>query len=280
VRRIALLAAVALLVTAATAWAVTNTVSYSVTLKKVGKKAGTKKKPVRVGYNAVLHIDTDPAGSQPDTAPVTTIYFPKQIKQNAKLLPSCTQAEIDGQSTFPAKCNKARVGTGTARALAGSPGSPASNSVTEDLTVTAVNGAGGKQILLVLNSAPGAPVAISNRVVPGTLGGGKDGFAYTVAFEIPEDLQNQLGLAISLTDFKVNITNKAFPVKKRGKKVPTGYLELVAKCPAGGVPIKAVASSVTPTAPPARSRASRRPSAETLLSRRFETARFGGPFLF
>jgi hypothetical protein len=241
VRRIALLAAVALLVTAATAWAVTNTVSYSVTLKKVGKKAGTKKKPVRVGYNAVLHIDSDPAGQQPDIAPVTTIFFPKEIKQNAKYIPSCTQAEIDGQSTFPSKCNKAKVGTGTATALAGSPGSPAGNSVKEDLNVVAVNGNKGKQILLVLNSAPGAPVAISNRVVPGDLGPGKDGFAYTVAFKIPDDLQMQLGLSIALTDFKVNITNKAFTRKVGKRKVPFGYLELVGKCPAAGVPIKAVA---------------------------------------
>jgi hypothetical protein len=247
VRRIALIAAVALLATAATAYAVTNTLTYSVTLKKVGaSKKPSAKKPLRLGYNALLHIDSDPAGNQPDTAPVTTIFFPKQIKQNAKLIPSCKQADIDGQASMPAKCNKAKVGTGTATALAGDPGSPAANSVKEDLNVTAVNGDGGKQILLVLNSQEGAPVAITNRVVPGDLGAGKDGFSYTVAFKIPDDLQNQLGLAISLTDFKVNITNKAFAVKKRvgGKKktVPTGYLELVAPCPAGGVDIRAVAS--------------------------------------
>jgi hypothetical protein len=242
VRRIALIAAVALFATAATAWAVTNTLTYSVTLKKASSAKPTKKKPVNVGYNATLHIDTDPAGSQPDTAPVTTIFFAPQIKQNAKLIPSCKQSEIDGQTTFPSKCNKAKVGTGTARALAGSPGSPAANSVTEDLNVTAVNGAGGKQILLVLNSAAGAPVAITNRVVPGTLGSASGGFGYKVAFEIPEDLQNQLGLSIALTDFKVNITNKTFVVKVKGKKVKTGYLQLQAKCPGGKVPVRAVAS--------------------------------------
>jgi hypothetical protein len=242
VRRIALLVVVALAATAATAWAVTNTLSYSVTLKKGSSAKPTKTKPVNVGYNATLHIDTDPAGSQPDTAPVTTVYFAKQIKQNAKLVPSCTQAEIDGQTTMPAKCSKAKVGSGTAKALAGSPGSPAANSVTEQLNVTAVNGAGGKQILLVLNSAPGAPVAITNRVVPGTIGSGSGAFGYKVAFKIPEDLQNQLGLSISLTDFKVNITNKAFSVKVKGKTVKKGYLQLTASCPGGKVPVRAVAS--------------------------------------
>jgi hypothetical protein len=242
VRRIALIAAVALLATAATAWAVTNTLSYSVTLKKASKAKPTKLKPVALGYNATLHIDTDPAGQQPDTAPVTTIYFAKAIKQNAKLVPSCKQTEIDGQTTFPAKCKKATVGTGTARALAGSPGSPAANSVTEDLNVTAVNGEKGKKILLVLNSQAGAPVAITNRVVPGTLSSGSGVFGYKVAFEIPADLQNQLGLSISLTDFKVNITSKLFSVKIKNKAVKRGYLQLESACAGGKVPVRAVAS--------------------------------------
>lgn len=237
-RRIALLAvAVGALAAAATAWAVTNTVDYTVTLKKVAGKP-TAKKPVRVAYNAVLHIDTDPAGNQPDTAPVTSIYFPKQIKQNSKLLPGCSVSDIDGQQTMPSKCNKGKVGTGTASALAGSPGSPASNSVKEDLNVTFINGKGGKQVLLVLNSQPSAPVAITNRVVPGDLAGGTGDFGYRVDFKIPEDLQNQLGLSIALTDFKVNITNKAFVVKKGGKKIKVGYLELTG---CGTLPIRAVA---------------------------------------
>jgi hypothetical protein len=103
VRRIALLAVVVgALAAAATAWAVTNTINYTVTLKK-GSGTPTKKKPVPVAYNAVLKIDTDPSGSQPDTAPVTSIYFPKQIKQNSKLLPGCKQSDIDGKTDMPAK---------------------------------------------------------------------------------------------------------------------------------------------------------------------------------
>ena len=230
-RRIALLAVtVGALAAAATAWAVTNTVSYKVTLKKVAGKP-TKKKPVRVAYNAVLKIDTDPSGSQPDTAPITSIYFPKQIKQNAAVLPKCNLT--DGATSVPAACNKAKVGTGTATALAGSPGGPASNSVKEDLNVTFYNGKDGKTVLLVLNSAPSAPVAIQNRIVPGYLRAGTGNFGYRVDFEIPADLQNQLGLSIALTDFKVNITNKAFKV---GKKI-YGYLELTG---CGTLPIRAI----------------------------------------
>lgn len=239
-RRIALLVAVGLLVTAAAAWAVTNTVSYSVTIKKVGGNKATPKKPLRIAYNAVLHIDTDPPGSQPETSPVTSIYFPSQIQQNSKLLPSCKQSDIDGKQSMPAKCNKAVVGSGTASALAGSPGSPASNSVKEDLNVKFLNG-GPNVVLLLLNSQPSAPVAITNRVVPGTLGTASAPFGYRVDFTIPQDLQNQLGLSIALTDFKVSITNKAFTVKKGKKKVQVGYLQLTG-CPASGtLPIRAVA---------------------------------------
>ena len=238
-RRIALLVAVGLLATAATAWAVTNTVSYSVTLKKASSAKPSPKKPVNMGYNAVLHIDSNPPGSQPETAPVTSIYFAKQIKQNSKLLPSCTQAAIDGQQTFPAKCKKAQVGTGTASALAGSPGDSAANSVKEDLNVTFVNGAGGKQVLLVLNSQQGAPVTIQNRVVPGDLSSGKGPYGYRVDFKIPADLQNQLGLAIALTDFKVQITGKPFSVKQHGKTVKVTYLQLTG-CPGGKLPVEAI----------------------------------------
>jgi hypothetical protein len=240
VRRIALLAAMALLATAATAWAVTNTVSYTVTLKKASSAKPSAKKPVNVAYNALLHIDSDPSGSQPDTAPVTSIYFPKQIKQNAKLLPGCALSDIDGKSEMSAKCKKGIVGKGTATALAGSPGSPAANSVKEDLNVLFVNNPNGKQVLLVLNSQPGAPVAIANRVVPGDLGPASAPFGYKVDFKIPEDLQNQLGLSIALTDFKVSITNKTFTVKVKGKSVKTGYLQLVGACPGGKLPIRAI----------------------------------------
>jgi hypothetical protein len=241
VRRIALLCVVVgALAAAATAWAVTNTVSYSVTIKK-GAGTPSAKKPVNIGYNAILHIDTNPPGSQPDTAPVTSIYFAKQIKQNSKLLPSCSQADIDGKASFPAKCNAAKVGTGTASALAGSPGSPAANSVQENLNVTFVNGPKGKQVLLVLNSQPGAPVAITNRVVPGDLGPGSGNFGYVVNFKIPADLQNQLGLSIALTDFVVQISPKNFAAKVNGKSVKLGYLQLTAPCSGGKDPIRAVA---------------------------------------
>jgi hypothetical protein len=75
--------------------------------------------------------------------------------------------------------------------------------------------------------------------VPGDLGGGGP-FGYRVDFKIPADLQNQLGLSISLTDFKVAITNKSFSVKVGGKSKKVGYLQLTG-CPGGKLPVRAIA---------------------------------------
>lgn len=245
-RRIALvLAVVGLLVAAATAWAaVTNTVSYKTTLHSVGK--GSKKKPAALSYQAVLHIDTDPPGQQPDTSPNTTVYFPSVVKQNAAKLPSCSQADIDGKPSVPAKCNKAMVGNGTASALAGSPGQDAGSSIKENLSVKLYNG-GANKVLLVLNAA--APVQIQNAVVPGILGPGGSGYGYSVDFQVPPNLQNNTGLWVALTDFKVNVLPKTFPVKVKGKTVKLSYLQLTGPC--SGLKSKATAHFIDDQGQPA-----------------------------
>jgi hypothetical protein len=217
------------------AYAVTNTLTYSGKVTFKGKP--TAKKPANTAYTGTLHIDTDPPGTQPDTAPTTSVYFAKAFKINAAYFPSCKVTDIDGKPTFPSKCNKAVVGTGTAVALAGSPGSPSANSVREDLTVKAVNGAKGKALYLVLTSNPGAPVAINNRVVPGTIVKQSGAFGLLVRFDIPADLQSQLGLSISLTDFLVKISGSPKKVKIKGKSVKVSYLQLRA-CK-GSLPVKA-----------------------------------------
>jgi hypothetical protein len=237
VRRLVLLTAIAALAITGVAYAVTDTLTYSGNVTYKGKP--TTAKPANTAYTGLLHIDTNPPGSQPDTAPTTLVYFAKSIKLNAAYFPSCKMAEIDGQTVFPSKCNTAIVGTGTATALAGSPGAPAAQSVKEDLTVKAVNGPKGKVLYLVLTSSPGAPVAINNRVVPGTVVKQSGKFGYLVRFEIPADLQTQLGLSISLTDFNVKVSGTPKTVTIKKKKVKVSYLQLNA-CK-GSLPVKAVA---------------------------------------
>jgi hypothetical protein len=219
------------------AYAVADTLTYSGKVTYKGKPS--VKKPANTAYTGTLHIDTNPPGSQPDTAPTTMVYFAKAFKLNAAYFPTCSITDIDGQPAFPAKCNAAVVGSGTATALAGSPGSPASSSVREDLSVKAVNGTKGKVLYLVLTSNPGAPVAINNRVVPGTVVKQSGVFGYLVRFDIPADLQSQLGLSISLTDFNVTIVGTPRKVKIKGKSTKVSYLQLTA-CK-GSLPVKAIA---------------------------------------
>lgn len=236
-RRLVLLTTVAVMAITATAFAVESTLTYTAKHDITGKPSVTKK--ANLAYTGTLHIDTDPAGQQPESAPVTDVYFGKGIVNNAKYFPFCNKTEIDGQPEMPAKCKKAIVGTGTASALAGTPGNPSSQSVKEDLNVQAVNGPKGKSIFLVLNSEPGAPVAITNRVVPGTVKPASGTFKFLVRFNIPEDLQEQLGLAISLTDFNVKISGTPRKLKVGRKFEKIAYLQ-VQKCPGGSLPVKAI----------------------------------------
>src|SRR5512133_927294 len=160
---------------------VTPTVSYTSPIKQKGK--ASKKKPANISYNGILDIKNSD-GTQPATAPTTKLFFAKQFKNNSKKFPSCTVSDIDGKQSIPAKCKKAIIGKGTASSQAGTPGQ--NSIINEPLTVTAVNGNKGKQILLVLNAS--SPVAVQNRVVPGTVGPGGSGFGYSVTFAVPANL--------------------------------------------------------------------------------------------
>jgi hypothetical protein len=211
----------------------TPVVTYTSPIKQSGKPKPHK--PVPVAYDGVLDVK-NPDGTQPATAPTTTLYFAKQLVNNAKYFPSCSVSDIDGKQTVPAKCKAAQVGKGTAASQAGQPGTP--SAINEPLTVTAYNGPKGKQFLLVLNAS--TPVAVQNRVVPATLGPGGGQFGYTLKFQVPADLQSQLGLQIALTHFDVVTSGKTRTVKVKGKKKKLAYLMLT-KCPANKtLPSKAV----------------------------------------
>src|SRR5215813_12957327 len=95
-------------VAATAAFALTNnTVGYKVTLKKKGKPS--TKKPALASYEGVLDVGTAD-GKQPNVAPTTKIYFPKQIVQHAKYFPKCDPKALDGQTSVPASCKKAVIG--------------------------------------------------------------------------------------------------------------------------------------------------------------------------
>src|SRR5437763_1855856 len=222
-RRLFVLFAVGALVcavAATTAFALTNnTVNYTVKAKKKG--TATSAKPAPLSYEGILDVGTSD-GKQPNVAPTTKLYFPKQLVQMAKYFPACDGSKLDGQSTVPASCKKAVIGGGTATASGGAPGQPINPATTENLTVTAYNGKGGKQLLLVVNGS--SPLQISNRVITGKLGSGSGKFCYTVTFTVPADLQFQLGLQVALTHFDVKLSPKTIPAEIHGKKEQVNYL--------------------------------------------------------
>lgn len=237
-RRLVLLTAIAAISITAVAYAaITNTATYSAKLTYKGKPTLTK--PANVAYEGKLHVDTSPPGSQPETAPKTFIYYAKAIKNNAKYFPFCNQSEIDGQPSIPAKCKKAIVGTGTAKSLAGTPGQPDGQSINESLTVTAINGAKGTALYLVLNSTPDAPVGITNRVVPGYVVKSSGAFGFLTRFEVPQNLQEPVpGVKVALTDFDVKISGAPKKVKVGNVMKSISYLQLTS-CKSS-LPVKAI----------------------------------------
>jgi hypothetical protein len=221
----------------------TPVVTYTSPIKVSGKpKPG---KPAPVTYTGVLDVKNSD-GTQPATAPTTTLYFAKELVNNAKYFPSCSLSDIDGKQTVPAKCKAAQIGKGTAASQAGTPGQ--TSIINEPLTVTAYNGPKGKQFLLVLNAS--SPVAVQNRVVPATLGPGGGKFGYTLKFTVPANLQSQLGLQIALTHFNVVTSGKTRSVKIKGKKKKVSYL-MLKSCPKSGtLPSKAVVNFNTDAGTP------------------------------
>jgi len=204
-----------------------NTVSYSSKMTYKGK--GTKKKPKNLLYRGILHIGTT-SGSQPNTAPVTDVFFARQIKNNASIFKSCKKSDIDGKSSVPPKCRKAQVGDGSAKALVGQPGS--TSSLPQTLSVVALNGPKGKQIMLAVKGG----ALPSYRVISGPIRKIKKGkFGFKVSFTVPPELQNVLGSQIALTDFDVKLktakkAKQKFKVKGKTKTRRVSLLQITG-CP-------------------------------------------------
>jgi hypothetical protein len=221
----------------------TPQVTYQSPIKQNAK--AKKGKLVPISYNGILDVK-EPDGSQPPTGATTKLYFAKELVNMAQYFPSCKASDIDGKPKVPAKCRKAKVGQGTAASQAGTPGQPAA--INEPLTVTAYNGPKGKSLFLVLNAS--TPVAVQNRVIKGKLGSGGGQYGYTVTFTVPPDLQQQLGLQISLTHFDVKLSPKTISRKIRGTKRKISYL-MITECPASKtLPVQAIVNFNADTGQP------------------------------
>jgi hypothetical protein len=228
VRLIGLLAAAFAAVAPASALAVTNSQTYSVSIAIGASESSSA--PAPLGLQWTQHLDTVPPGNQPDIARATTILLPGNVISNGQYFPSCSQAEVDGHARFPDKCVGATVGYGSGTMYAGSAGASRQDSVAESVDFRLVNGsAGGPQLLLVVSSKPGAPVTITNRVMPGTSTPGQDPYGFAIRFDVPADLQQQLGLSISIADVNVTIPGTVRLVTTGNVTRSLSYLE-IAQC--------------------------------------------------
>jgi hypothetical protein len=221
--RLALLTCALLCTTATGALAANNTVGYTVSLALSAVPSPAQ--PANLGYHWSQHLDTTPPGMQPDTSPSQTIYFASPVESNGRYFPSCTRAAIDGMTALSAECQNAIVGTGTATIYAGQPGSSLANSVAEKLAVKLINGPAGSSLWMVVSSQPGAPVQITNRVLPGTIAAASDPYAFGIRFDVPDDLQHQLGLSLTVTDVDVTISGTPRQITSGAASASLSYLQ-------------------------------------------------------
>jgi hypothetical protein len=185
-------AAVSVLALGLTTEAFAVNADQSMTVKVSSSKAGTKKKPRSVG---TLKVDIKTTPHDPAPAFATKkaiIYFDKNLVFNGSKFPSCTLTQAQAHS---AACTKAKVGTGSATAIAG--GSIPVN----DVKVTLFNGPKGKNLWLLVTEAQ----FNVNTVMQGTLAGSTGKFGKKLIVDIPENLQNVAGLFITLTRFQTNV---------------------------------------------------------------------------
>ena len=158
------------------------------------KKAGTKKKPKNVGK---LNVETITTPHEPAPAYATQkaiIHFDKNLVFGAAKFPSCTKAQAEQGS---AACAKAKVGTGSAKAMV------ASINANPTLSVTVYNGPGGKKLWLLVKE----PTFQINSVLDGTLSKDTGKYGYKLTVLIPDNLQQPLtGVYATLTDFKTTVS--------------------------------------------------------------------------
>jgi hypothetical protein len=168
-------------------------------------KSGTKRKPKAVKIHT-LFTSQPPAQGQPAYATTRTIvHLPKGLIFNGAKFKECSADTLNASG--PTACPTAsKVGSGSAQGNA--------LGQTENLTVTAFNGAKGKQLLLYVQGS--SPLSINSTIV-GTVKKDTGKYGYKLDVAIPANLQQPLtGVYATLTRFDTTIG------AKKGK---LGYVE-------------------------------------------------------
>jgi hypothetical protein len=155
-------------------------------------KHGTKKKPKKV--KLVVKLTTTPKAGEPAFAADTTVvHLAKELVFNGKAMKSCTQAQVQADNT---KCPKgSKVGQGIAAGVA--------LGLTENLTVTAYNGPGGKKLELLVD---GQTPLVIHSVIEGLLQKDTGAYGNKLVVAIPANLQQPApGAYATLMEFDTTI---------------------------------------------------------------------------
>ena len=205
-RKIGLIAATAAASFSVVAVAHAVDVNHALTIKVTGKK-GTAAAPKPVS----LEVKTGTTAKDPKLdgsygTRSVVIHFDKNLKFNTTRFPVCSKITV---ASKPETCPKGSlVGRGQTRSVAGAP------QLVNNPTVEAYNSAGGKLQLRLVKS-PG-DVLDSKQVLTGTLRPDTGKFGKKLVVPIPEKLQINNGLFVTIRAFSTLISNK--PFIKGGKK--------------------------------------------------------------
>jgi hypothetical protein len=172
------------------AQAVTPTTSLKTSVSPT--KHGTKKKPRNVKLNVEL-ITTPNPNDGPFATKSTVVHFDKNLKFGGKYVKTCSADKVRSNNTACPKGSKVGSGSATGSALG----------LTENLTVTAYNGPGGKKLELLVDGT--SPLTIHD-VIEGKLVSDKGKFGMKLVVAIPDTLQQPApGAFATLTDFKTSV---------------------------------------------------------------------------
>ena len=223
--------ALAVLVSAAAAWAASDPNSYKSSVATSPKKAGSAAKPKPLGWTQTISVKSNQSGK--NAAPLkdikTWIYG---FKVDTKLAPTCSSSTIESSdgSSCPAK---SVVATGTLSAVLGPPNRDSAESENCDVDLSVYNG--GKNYVWFFFKVPSpsdCPGVTTGDVTPykGTFS--KSGKDLVLNVPVPADASTDAGNL----GFYGSLVHESLTWKKITKK-HKGYFTTDA-CKAGKRPYK------------------------------------------
>jgi len=194
------------------------------------KKAGTKKKPKKVGLGLFIANNVE----SKTTASHIQIDLPSTMRIGSKDLAKCSAATIESRQSTSSCPRKSIVGDGVANALLGPYTADPGELV---LDVEAVNG-GAKRVFFV--------VEVRNTDVVGLLDGRITRGGRRLTMSIPESLKKPDGVTYSaLVDIDVDITRKSGVVRSTGCKARKQTIKTTLKYEANPTPPSVSSASTT-----------------------------------